>query len=592
MQRRDLRMDLYNRLRDFISRVRFREDNLARNVKFRKAAFDKATADYSLAVGKGQSPEQLASLQLDIDRVKNDVDQLTGLLQAEQTRRKNLEATFRQITADQDVAEKNLQEHQRKIDQLHKALVERAPDVKKWLLELPILDAFNSPLKIDQIWLPNLTQNYNFRDVARFDRCNTCHQGINHTQPGSATAPAYRHATTVTISLPTPASPPEAKKEEPKEKDSKADEATAAEPTLESVYGFHLTGHGALGNDAATVNAVLPKTPAAAAGLMTGDVIQRINDAQVLTVDQAISVLMKNVDWGKPLTLIVRRGMPEPYATHPRLNLFVGSMSPHPMEKFGCTICHQGQGSATAFEFASHTPSSPLQAKEWQHEYGWYYNHHWIYPMYPQQFAQATCLKCHHEVVDLEPSPKFPDPLAPSLVKGYEIVRNYGCFGCHEVNGFAGPQKRTGPDLRAEPVTYAAAAQIKADPGFAKLEQEVKDWVLKLVDHPEDESARHRLYEFVSTQTPDKSVLSPNSLMLASVLKDSETPGSLRKVGPSLRYVGSKDSYEFLYSWISNPRIPARRRKCRASSVCGIIWCRVRRWTRTASRYWTQTANR
>ncbi len=53
---------------------------------------------------------------------------------------------------------------------------------------------------------------------------------------------------------------------------------------------------------------------------------------------------------------------------------------------------------------------------------------------------------------------------------------------------------------------------------------------------------------------PDKSVLSPNSLMLAGVLKDSETPGSLRKVGPSLRYVGSKDSFEFLYSWIRNPR--------------------------------------
>ncbi len=181
-------MDLYNRLRDFISRVRFREDNLAHNVKFRKAAFDKATADYSLAVGKGQSPEQLASLQLDIDHVKKEVDDLNAMLQAEQARRKNLEAVFRQITAEEDVAEKNLKEHQRKIDQLHKALVERAPDVKKRLLELPILDAFNSPLKIDQIWLPNLTQNYNFRDVARFDRCNTCHQGINRTQPGSATA--------------------------------------------------------------------------------------------------------------------------------------------------------------------------------------------------------------------------------------------------------------------------------------------------------------------------------------------------------------------------------------------------------------------
>ncbi len=179
---------------------------------------------------------------------------------------------------------------------------------------------------------------------------------------------------------------------------------------------------------------------------MTGDVIQRINDAPVLSLDQAVNYLMRNVDWGKPLVLTVRRGMPEPYATHPKLNLFVGSMSPHPMEKFGCTICHQGQGSATSFEFASHTPDSPLQAQEWSHEYGWFFNHHWIYPMYPQQFAEATCLKCHHEVVDLEPSAKYPDPPAPQLVKGYEIVRNYGCFGCHEINGYAGPQKRVGPD--------------------------------------------------------------------------------------------------------------------------------------------------
>ena len=40
----------------------------------------------------------------------------------------------------------------------------------------------------------------------------------------------------------------------------------------------------------ATVSAVFPKTPAAEAGLMTGDVIQRINDAQILTLDQAINV--------------------------------------------------------------------------------------------------------------------------------------------------------------------------------------------------------------------------------------------------------------------------------------------------------------
>ena len=54
--------------------------------------------------------------------------------------------------------------------------------------------------------------------------------------------------------------------------------------------------------------------------------------------------------------LTVRRGVPQPYSTHPRLDLFVGSTSPHPMQTFGCTICHQGQGSATSFKWASHTP--------------------------------------------------------------------------------------------------------------------------------------------------------------------------------------------------------------------------------------------
>ena len=51
------------------------------------------------------------------------------------------------------------------------------------LLELPIIDAFGRPLKIEQIWLPKLTINNNFRDVARFDRCTTCHQAIDKPRP-------------------------------------------------------------------------------------------------------------------------------------------------------------------------------------------------------------------------------------------------------------------------------------------------------------------------------------------------------------------------------------------------------------------------
>ena len=131
--------------------------------------------------------------------------------------------------------------------------------------------------------------------------------------------------------------------------------------------------------------------------------------------------------------------------------------------------------------------------------------------MYPTQFEESGCLKCHHEVVDLEPSPKFPDPPAHTLVKGYELVRNYGCFGCHEINGFNGPQKRVGPDLRAEPPFYAAAAQLQSDVALSKLPDDVKadvnNWVETVLHHPENDDARRRLQEFIASQSQSKTPL-------------------------------------------------------------------------------------
>ena len=49
-------------------------------------------------------------------------------------------------------------------------------------------------------------------------------------------------------------------------------------------------------------------------------------------------------------------GQIKQYAAHPRLDLFVDSNSPHSMEKFGCTTCHAGQGSATARDTVASPP--------------------------------------------------------------------------------------------------------------------------------------------------------------------------------------------------------------------------------------------
>ena len=226
-------------------------------------------------------------------------------------------------------------------------------NVGKELVQLPVLDAFNSPLKINNLWLPDLPWNNNFKEVARFDRCGTCHVGMTKTQPGSAVEPAYPAL---------PNQPHEIRARHAGEGAGGGRRQT--KPTLESVYGFTLAPRSALNADDVTIYAVYPRTLAASAGLMGGDVIAAVNDARVLRpAASATSICSNRSTWGQPFTISIRRGVPHPYASHPRLDLFLGSLSPHPIDKFGCSICHQGQGSETSFKWATHTPNDLIQAE-------------------------------------------------------------------------------------------------------------------------------------------------------------------------------------------------------------------------------------
>ena len=71
-------------------------------------------------------------------------------------------------------------------------------------------------------------------------------------------------------------------------------------------------------------------------------------------------------------TVALTPGQITQFASHPRLDLFVDSNSPHPMEKFGCTVCHAGQGSATDFQLSAHTPADARQQSKWEGAYHWH----------------------------------------------------------------------------------------------------------------------------------------------------------------------------------------------------------------------------
>jgi mono/diheme cytochrome c family protein len=131
---------------------------------------------------------------------------------------------------------------------------------------------------------------------------------------------------------------------------------------------------------------------------------------------------------------------PNPYKTHPKLDsLAVGTNSAHPVKEFGCTSCHGGVGDrVNDFNAPAHIPQNAEQAKAWKEKYHWHEPHKVPQPMLPLQYTEGMCIKCHQGVDRV--------PMADKLNKGRELLENYGCYGCHKIEGWQHHSK-PGPSL-------------------------------------------------------------------------------------------------------------------------------------------------
>jgi len=159
----------------------------------------------------------------------------------------------------------------------------------------------------------------------------------------------------------------------------------------------------------------------------------------------------------------------QPFKTHPNLDLYLAAASPHPMETFGCTTCHAGLDRATSFQNAAHTPRNEEQKKQWEKKYGWHVDHYIETPMLSMSNIESGCYKCHNG------SPEVPQ--ASSLNAGRDLIRIYGCFGCHKIPGYENIRK-VGPDLSMV---------------SSKL---TKDWVRKWLANPKDFKSEARMPRF------------------------------------------------------------------------------------------------
>lgn len=308
-----------------------------------------------------------------------------------------------------------------------------------WIRTWPIIDGFASPTRIQQYTNNDLPINYNFKEVTRFDRCTTCHLAIDR--------PAYTPRNLHSL--------------------------VSATPDQEEKL--------------ALARAQLRERRSALSGLPDAKQVPDPKQLQLTTMSD------------KRLTEARIRQ----FTAHPRLDLFVTATSKHPAEKFGCTACHQGQGSSTSFQWASHTPNDSITEHKWTNEHGWSHIHSgdWEFPMLPQRFIESSCLKCHHQVTDLIAADNRNE--APKVLRGYNLIKEVGCFGCHEIAGRKGGRS-IGPDLRLEstpPLDDLTATER------SKIESDLDN-----------------------------------------------RPGNLRKVGPSLYRLAEKTNEDFTRKWIRAPR--------------------------------------
>lgn len=258
-----------------------------RKVRENRAFRDVARADFDLGIRDqvsedGQvtkaSREKSAALLENFQKKQEVVRELEAGLDLRDANRNTAVAELKDKTKDRDAAAAAIKAFEADIVRLETAKDRIEPDgfgksFKRWLMEQPIVDGFNSHIKIQQDWLPDMKITLGMAKTARFDRCRTCHLAIDRV--GDGDVPDFPH------------------------------------------------GDG------------------------------------------------KNGTYSHP------------FSTHPRPDVYLTAASPHPLNEFGCTSCHDGQGSATSFANASHTPNDPHQAHEWEHDFKWFNNHFWEYPMQP-----------------------------------------------------------------------------------------------------------------------------------------------------------------------------------------------------------------
>ncbi len=230
----------------------------------------------------------------------------------------------------------------------------------------------------------------------------------------------------------------------------------------------------------------------------------------------------------------------QPLTAHPGSHLAVDR---HPVERYGCVVCHAGQGVA-------------LETHEAHGE-----GHNWVEPFLPGTRAESSCVACHPMATGVAETAVLRD--APTFSRGRTGYLVNNCLGCHVLDGFQRP-KSIGPILTAlatktdpswtrkwikNPKAYLARTVM---PDFELPDEEIRAmtaYLFSLNDPlPADAKARSMLN---SGNLAEKGLAKLNDL---GCLGCHAIDGKDEGFGPDLSRVGEKVTPEWLYNWIDDPK--------------------------------------
>lgn len=210
------------------------------------------------------------------------------------------------------------------------------------------------------------------------------------------------------------------------------------------------------------------------------------------------------------------------FTSHPNVDL----LKTHDPERFGCSMCHNGNGVAIT--------SAELAHGE---------NHHWLQPLYPKENVEAGCVQCHQQDLVL--------PMGDRITAGKDTFRRVACWGCHRYEGF---------NTELESVTaFDGRLKVIDEESKAKaLRRENLQAVLNALD--QDVEAQKKAYDrdFPANLREREALTQEISALAVERAQVTKRIAGLyverQRAGPNLKDVKIKLLPEFVTEWIRNPR--------------------------------------